>query len=192
MARRAGRTVGIAGRGSAATLRPRQRSQHPFTGEQLVRHQAAREYTNDKGEVVTTMEHRAGWDAMFSAPKSVSLTALVVGDERVREAHRESVRLALDEMERYVQARMGGSHPAETTGKWIAAKFEHDSARPVDGYAAPQRASGCQQLASRERSRSLTLAGNLSSVSRRQLRRTLTHLPAKYGGIDSWQAPIAG
>jgi ATP-dependent exoDNAse (exonuclease V) alpha subunit len=26
----------------------------------------------------------------------------------------------------------------ETTGKWIAAKFEHDSARPVNGYAAPQ------------------------------------------------------
>jgi hypothetical protein len=28
--------------------------------------------------------------------------------------------------------------PAETTGKWIAAEFEHDSARPVDGCAAPQ------------------------------------------------------
>jgi hypothetical protein len=27
---------------------------------------------------------------------------------------------------------------AETTGKWVAATFEHDSARPVDGYAAPQ------------------------------------------------------
>ena len=39
---------------------------------------------------------------------------------------------------RYVQARIGGNHPAETTGKWVAAKFEHDSARPVDGYAAPQ------------------------------------------------------
>ncbi len=37
------------------------------------------------------MEHRAGWDATFSAPKSVSLTALVGGDERVREAHRQSV-----------------------------------------------------------------------------------------------------
>ena len=24
------------------------------------------------------------------------------------------------------------------TGKFIAAKFEHDTARPVDGYAAPQ------------------------------------------------------
>ena len=26
----------------------------------------------------------------------------------------------------------------ETTGHWVAAPFEHDSARPVDGYAAPQ------------------------------------------------------
>src|SRR5207302_9869584 len=46
--------------------------------------------------------------------------------------------IALDELERYVQARIGGNHRAETTGKWIAAKFEHDSSRPVDGYAAPQ------------------------------------------------------
>jgi conjugative relaxase-like TrwC/TraI family protein len=112
--------------------------QHPITGEQLIRHQAAREYMNRRGEKVSAMEHRAGWDATFSAPKSVSLTALVGGDERVREAHRESVGVALDELERYVQARIGGNLPAETTGKWVAAKFEHDSARPVDGYAAPQ------------------------------------------------------
>ena len=84
------------------------------------------------------MAHRAGWDATFSAPKSVSLTALVGGDDRVRDAHRASVRVALDEMERYVQARLGRNHPAETTGQWVAATFEHDSARPVDGYAAPQ------------------------------------------------------
>jgi hypothetical protein len=44
----------------------------------------------------------------------------------------------LDELERYTQARIGGNNPAETTGKFIAAKFEHDTARPVDGYAAPQ------------------------------------------------------
>ena len=50
----------------------------------------------------------------------------------------ESVRVALNEMERYVQARIGGNAPAETSGKWAVAKFEHDSARPVDGYAAPQ------------------------------------------------------
>ncbi len=112
--------------------------QHPISGEQLIRRQAAREYMNRRGKKVSAMEHRAGWDATFSAPKSVSLTALVGRDDRVREAHRESVGVALDELERYVQARIGGKLPAETTGKWVAAKFEHDSARPVDGYAAPQ------------------------------------------------------
>jgi conjugative relaxase-like TrwC/TraI family protein len=112
--------------------------QHPESGDQLVRHRESFEYQNENGETVKTMQHRAGWDATLSAPKSVSLTALVGGDERVREAHRQSVGTALDELERYVQARMGGNHPAETTGKWVAAKFEHDSARPVDGYAAPQ------------------------------------------------------
>ncbi len=112
--------------------------QHPITGEQLVRHQTARETKNARGETVTTMEHRAGWDATFSAPKSVSLTALVGGDERVREAHRESVRVALRELEPYVQARLGGNRRPETTGNAVAALFEHDSARPVNGYAAPQ------------------------------------------------------
>src|SRR5579863_979130 len=112
--------------------------EHPLTGEELVRHRAAMNYLNGQGENVKAMEHRAGWDATFSAPKSVSLTALVGGDERVRAAHRESVNIALNELEQYVQARIGGNHPAETTGKWAAAKFEHDSSRPVAGYAAPQ------------------------------------------------------
>jgi conjugative relaxase-like TrwC/TraI family protein len=112
--------------------------QHPITGKQLVRYQTAREYTNERGDQVRTMEHRAGWDATFSAPKTVSLTALVGGDERVHQAHVASVAIALNELERYVQARIGGNHPAQTTGKWVAAKFEHDSARPVEGYAAPQ------------------------------------------------------
>ena len=103
-----------------------------------MRHQTARAYEHADGHATQTMEHRAGWDATFSAPKSVSLTALVGGDDRVREAHRASVAVALDEMEHYVQARIGGNHPAETTAQWVAARFEHDSARPVDGYAAPQ------------------------------------------------------
>ncbi|HEY2599657.1 MAG TPA: MobF family relaxase, partial [Candidatus Dormibacteraeota bacterium] len=42
------------------------------------------------------------------------------------------------ELERYTQARLGGNNPAETTGQFVVAKFEHDTARPVDGYAAPQ------------------------------------------------------
>jgi conjugative relaxase-like TrwC/TraI family protein len=112
--------------------------QHPHTEAQLVRHQASKTYEGKFGKEVTSVEHRAGWDATFSAPKSVSLTALVGGDERVREAHRESVRVALNELEKYTQARIGNIHAPETTGKFVAATFEHDTARPVDGYAAPQ------------------------------------------------------
>lgn len=112
--------------------------QHPQTGVQIVRHRDGQEYTTGEGKTVKPVEHRAGWDATFSAPKSVSLTALVGGDDRVREAHRAAVTTALAELERYTQARLGGNNPAETTGKFVAAKFEHDTARPVDGYAAPQ------------------------------------------------------
>ena len=112
--------------------------QHPESGAQLVRHQPAKTYDNEYGKEITSVEHRAGWDATFSAPKSVSLTALVGGDERVRQAHRESVRVALGELERYTHARIGNVHAPETTAKFIAATFEHDTARPVDGYAAPQ------------------------------------------------------
>jgi conjugative relaxase-like TrwC/TraI family protein len=129
---------GLAGAVSAEDFAKISQGQHPQTDEQLVRQRASYEYQDADGKTIKTMEHRAGWDATFSAPKSVSLTALVGGDERVREAHRESVRVALDQLERYTQARIGGNHPPETTGKFVAAKFEHDTARPVDGYVAPQ------------------------------------------------------
>jgi conjugative relaxase-like TrwC/TraI family protein len=129
---------GLAGAVSAEDFAKLSQGQHPVTGEQLVRQRASYEYQDPDGKTVKTMEHRAGWDATFSAPKSISLTALVGSDDNVRLAHRESVRVALEQLENYTQARIGGNHPPETTAKFIAAKFEHDTARPVDGYVAPQ------------------------------------------------------
>ena len=129
---------GLVGSVSADDFAKLSQGQHPVTGEQLVRQRASYEYKDTDGKTVKTMAHRAGWDATFSAPKSVSISALVGGDERVREAHRESVTVALEQLERYTQARIGSNHLPETTGKFIAAKFEHDTARPVDGYVAPQ------------------------------------------------------
>jgi len=128
----------LAGPVSAEQFARLSQGQDPHTAEQLVQHRVVQEYENASGKRVAPVDHRAGWDATFSAPKSVSLTALVGRDNRVRDAHRAAVNTALDELERYTQARIGGNHRAETTGQFVAAKFEHDTARPVEGYAAPQ------------------------------------------------------
>ena len=103
---------------------------------QLIRHVDREGYTR-QGTFVQPVEHRAAWDAVFSAPKSVSLTALVGGDERIVEAHRQAVDVALSRLERFTQAHVS-TDKAETTGKLLAAKFEHQTSRPVDGYTAPQ------------------------------------------------------
>jgi conjugative relaxase-like TrwC/TraI family protein len=129
---------GLSGAVAAADFARLSQGQHPQTGEQAVRQRSSYEYTDADGRTVKTMEHRAGWDATFSAPKSVSLTALVGGDDRVRQAHRAGVGVALESLEHYTLARIGGNHPPEATAKFVTAKFEHDTARPVDGYAAPQ------------------------------------------------------
>ena len=74
---------GLAGAVSAEDFAKLSQGQHPATGEQLVRQRASYEYQDADGKTVKTMEHRAGWDATFSAPKSISLTALVGGDDNV-------------------------------------------------------------------------------------------------------------
>lgn len=110
---------------------------HPKTDEQIIRHIDRAGYTKADGTVVEPVQHRAGWDCTFSAPKSVSLTGLVGQDARVLEAHNRAVDVALSRLEKYIQARTGAEQ-SETTGKMVAAKFEHHTARPVDGYSAPQ------------------------------------------------------
>ena len=131
-------SMGVSGEVSALEFSRLTEGQHPLTGEQMVRHRIATEYKNADGSTTKAVAHRAGWDATLAPAKSVSLTALVGGDDRIREAHSAAVTVALDELEKYTHARLGGNKPAEQTGKFLVAKFEHDTARPVDGYAAPQ------------------------------------------------------
>src|SRR5579884_3115836 len=68
--------------------------QDPITGEQLIRHRLESSHTDQNGTTVTTAGHRAGWDVTFSAPKSVSITAVMAdGPEKqvVLDAHRQAV-----------------------------------------------------------------------------------------------------
>src|ERR687888_2247783 len=104
--------LGLEGEVRADDFARMSEGKHPRTGEQLVEQRLPHEYKTADGKTVKTMGHRAAWDATFSAPKSVSLTALVGNDARIREAHRHAVHVAINEMEAYVQARMGGNRQA--------------------------------------------------------------------------------
>ena len=83
------------------------------------------------------IEHRPGRDVTMSAPKSVSLMAIVGGDERIVEAHDRAVRTTLGWLEKNaVLTRMQDG----TTGamvhagdqKTVVASFRHDTSRNLD------------------------------------------------------------
>ena len=76
-------------------------------------------------------QHRAGQDFTISAPKSVSLEALVHGNDAALQAHRAAVAEALRYLEDHTsQSRIGGQYVA-TDGLAIAT-FEHVSSRAQD------------------------------------------------------------
>jgi len=80
-------------------------------------------------------KHRAGIDLTFSAPKSVSIAALVFKDDRVVQAHKDAVAATLEIVEKeLVQTRksQGGKMITETGGKIIAGVFLHDTSRAYD------------------------------------------------------------
>lgn len=80
-------------------------------------------------------KRRAGTDLTISAPKSVSIAALVYGDARVTEAHNAAVRAALDAAEKRIQARMvgpDGKTITVDTGNLIARTVLHDTSRAAD------------------------------------------------------------
>ena len=80
-------------------------------------------------------ERRAGWDCTFSAPKSVSLQALVGGDDRLVKAHEAAVRDALTYLEREL-AGYRETHAGETihiaSDRILAAQFRHEVSRGLD------------------------------------------------------------
>ena len=84
-----------------------------------------------------TIHHRPGRDVTLSAPKSVSLAALVGGDDRVIAAHNAAVKRTLTWIEQNaIETRMqdpatGGMARAGGQ-KMVAATFRHDTSRNLD------------------------------------------------------------
>lgn len=92
-------------------------------GQQLGRHRA-------DGNI----QHHPGWDFAVSAPKSVSIMALVHGDERLLAAHERAVGVALDYLEEHatLRHRSNGEVAHETTGRLIFARFTEYVSRQLD------------------------------------------------------------
>lgn len=90
-------------------------------------------------------ERTAGFDLTFSAPKSVSLQALVAGDQRLLDAHETAV----DRTMRYIEVELsayrntaGGETKSEASKNLVVARFLHDLSRETD----PQLHSHCVVL----------------------------------------------
>ena len=95
---------------------------HAATGEQLTERMAA--------------ARRAGYDATFNAPKSVSIQAFIGGDVRLVAAHEVAVTKALRELETYAchQDGRGINKRYVTSGQIAAAVFRHGESRALDPH----------------------------------------------------------
>ena len=82
-------------------------------------------------------QHRPGRDVTLSAPKSVSLLALVGGDERITQAHDQAVGNTLTWIEEHavrtrVQDKATRAMVLAGGQKMVAATFRHDTSRNLD------------------------------------------------------------
>jgi conjugative relaxase-like TrwC/TraI family protein len=104
---------------------------HPETGEFLRPRHGADRTAVDGAE---QSKARSLYDLTFSAPKTVSVQAIVGGDERLIAAHDAAVREALGEAERHAgtRVRLDGANENRTTGNWIVAAYRHDTSRELD------------------------------------------------------------
>jgi conjugative relaxase-like TrwC/TraI family protein len=93
----------------------------------------------DDGERLTQRSQKEGqrrvfYDFTCSVPKSVSVLAVTLDDQRLVEAHEAAARLAFRELETFAAARVRKQRARKDrpTGNLVAAAFVHDSSRELD------------------------------------------------------------
>ncbi|MHC5778445.1 MobF family relaxase [Nostoc sp.] len=87
--------------------------------------------------VLKQKERRGALDCTFSAPKSVSLMALVGGDSRLIAAHHQALKEVIGLMERrYAITRVtqGDYRRRVNTGNLVVAQFDHIESRDLDPH----------------------------------------------------------
>jgi conjugative relaxase-like TrwC/TraI family protein len=103
----------------------------PGTGEFLRQRKSADRIASDG---TTLSKGRNLYDFTISAPKSVSVMAILGGDARLLEAHERAVHAALEELESHAAARVrrSGANTNRTTGNLVLAVYHHDTSRELD------------------------------------------------------------
>jgi conjugative relaxase-like TrwC/TraI family protein len=79
-------------------------------------------------------KRRVFFDFTCAPPKSVSVLAVTLDDQRLVEAHEESARIAFRELETFAATRVRkqGNQRDRMTGNLVAAAFVHNSSRELD------------------------------------------------------------
>jgi conjugative relaxase-like TrwC/TraI family protein len=82
----------------------------------------------------TLAQGRSLYDFTISAPKSVSILAIIGGDDRLIEAHSKAVSETLQEAETYAASRVrqAGANEDRPTGNLALAVYHHDTSRELD------------------------------------------------------------
>lgn len=83
------------------------------------------------------INHTAGIDLTFSAPKSISLAALWGADTALRAVHEQAIRISLEAIETYSGTRLWHGSEAHykrfyLTGNLVIAQFAHTTSRAQD------------------------------------------------------------
>jgi len=104
---------------------------HPTTDEFLRQRRSADRIASDG---TTQSRARNLYDFTISAPKSVSIMAMIAGDNRLIDAHQAAVAEALKELESHagVRVRKEGANEDRTTGNLVLAVYHHDTSRELD------------------------------------------------------------
>jgi conjugative relaxase-like TrwC/TraI family protein len=107
-------------------------NQHPASRDLLTQRQNTTRQ-DDAGEVAN---RRVFYDFTFSPPKSVSIAALIGGDQRIVAAHNDAVKVALKELEQFAAARLRARkrNSDRQTRNIVAALFQHDTSRALDPH----------------------------------------------------------
>jgi conjugative relaxase-like TrwC/TraI family protein len=97
-------------------------NRNPATGERLTQRQ------------LKEGQRRVFYDFTCSAPKSVSVLAVTLADERLVRAHEEATRIAFRELETFAATRVRkqGHQKDRLPGNLAAAAFTHTSSRALD------------------------------------------------------------